>query len=221
MTWNPFNKTARLLAPATRSYERRLAEFGIDARSVFWRSDDYQLIRFETLYGFITAEDEARGGVSVADFGCGYGGFFDFLADSPALRGGTFRGYDISARMIDAARAHIDDPRAKFRVSTTVTEPADYVFACGTFNMRMGADEDEWADYVMASLRQLWSQTKKGLAFNLLRRDSDDHRSGVYPSLYYADGERFLRFCRREMSAEARVTDDRPVPDYSFYVRRE
>lgn len=211
-----FRKAARLLKPVARSYERRLAELGPDARAVFWKSENHQLVRFETLHQVFDPADEQAGGVSIADFGCGYGAFFDFLKDRPVLRGGSYVGYDMSRKMIDAARAQIRDPRARFIQQMTVTEPADYVFACGTYNMHMGADADEWADYVKHSLRELWAKTEKTLAFNLLRADADDR----YQGLYYADGDAFLDFCRREMSPRTEVTNDDPLPDYTFIVRR-
>ncbi|PIW30312.1 MAG: SAM-dependent methyltransferase, partial [Rhodospirillales bacterium CG15_BIG_FIL_POST_REV_8_21_14_020_66_15] len=130
-----FNKAARLLKPVARSYERRLAELGPDARAVFWKSEDHQLVRFESLYQVFDPADDAAGGISVADFGCGYGAFFDFLKDRPVLRGGRYVGYDMSRKMVEAARARIRDPRARFLQQITVTETADYVFACGTYNM--------------------------------------------------------------------------------------
>ena len=97
-----------------------------------------------------------------------------------------------------------------------MTEPADYVFACGTYNMHMGADGAEWGDYVKDSLRELWAKTNKMLAFNLLRADAVER----YQGLFYVDGVEFLNFCRTELSPRATVTNDDPLPDYTFIVRR-
>ncbi|MAN79408.1 MAG: SAM-dependent methyltransferase [Rhodospirillaceae bacterium] len=216
MTLFFFKKAARLLKPVARSYERRLAELGPDARAVFWKSEDHQLVRFERLYDVIDPADEQAGGISVADFGCGYGALFDFLKDSPALRGGTYVGYDMSSKMVEAARARIRDPRARFLQKITVTEPADYVFACGTYNMHMGANIDEWADYVKESLRELWAMTDKTFAFNLLRADAVER----YQGLFYVDGDEFLTFCKTELSPRTTMTNDTPLPDFTFIVRR-
>ncbi|MCF3630846.1 class I SAM-dependent methyltransferase [Thalassospiraceae bacterium LMO-SO8] len=216
MTLFFFKRAARLLKPVARSYERRLAELGPDARAVFWKSEDHQLVRFETLYQVIDDVDARAGGLSIADFGCGYGALFDFLKDTPALKGGRYVGYDMSKKMVEAARARIRDPRARFLQQITVTEPADYVFACGTYNMHMGADGAEWGDYVKDSLRELWAKTNKILAFNLLRADAVER----YQGLFYVDGGEFLNFCRTELSPRTTVTNDDPLPDYTFIVRR-
>ena len=211
-----FHKAARLLKPVARSYERRLAELGPDARAVFWKSEDHQLVRFETLYDVFDPADEDRGGVSVADFGCGYGAFFEFLKDRPVMAGGSYVGYDMSKKMVLAARAHIRDPRARFVQHLTVTEPADYVFACGTYNMHMGAGRLEWSDYVKGSLKDLWRRTRRTLAFNLLRADAPDR----YDGLFYADRADFETFCRDDLGGEVAVTNDDPMPDFTFTVRR-
>lgn len=211
-----FSKLSRMLKPVAQSYERRLDELGPDARAVFWRSEEHQLVRFETLYDVFSPEDQDAGGISIADFGCGYGAFFDFLKETPVMRGGTFVGYDMSRKMIEAARGRIRDPRARFIQQLTVTEPADYVFACGTYNMHMGADDGDWTDYIQQSLKELWAMTGKTLAFNLLRRGGGD----LFPGLYYANGDAYLNFCRAELSVNTTMTNDAPLPDYTFIVRR-
>ncbi len=211
-----FRRLTRLLQPVARSYERRLAELGPDARAVFWKSEEHQLVRFETLYDVFDAADQQAGGVSIADFGCGYGAFFEFLKDRAVLEDGRYVGYDMSRKMIDTARGRIRDPRARFIQQITVNEPADYVFACGTFNMHMGADDGEWTVYVKQCLSDLWAMTGRALAFNLLRDDSGER----YPGLYYADGRDFLDFCRRQLAPDTTMTNDAPLPDYTFVVRR-
>ncbi|MEK9672768.1 MAG: class I SAM-dependent methyltransferase [Rhodospirillaceae bacterium] len=216
MTLFFFRKMARLLNPALRSYDRRLDELGPEARAVFWKSEEHQLARFEKLFDVIDPVDQQAGGITIADFGCGYGALFDFLRDLPAMQGSAYVGIDMSRKMIDAARARIRDPRVRFLQQITVTEPADYIFACGTFNMHAGAADDEWGDYIRESLKRLWAMTGKALAFNLLRNDSGDD----FPGLYYADGPEFLEFCRRELSPDAEMTNDAPLPDYTFIVRR-
>ena len=66
------------------------------------------------------------------------------------------------------------------------------------------------------SLRELWDKTDKTLAFNLLRADAVEQ----YQGLFYVDGGEFLDFCRTELSPRATVTNDAPLPDYTFIVRR-
>jgi len=204
-----------MLEPVLAGYERQLALYGADPRALFWKDGERQTRRFQIL-SRLFAENDRRGGVAVADFGCGYGAFFDFLKDKPILDGGRYIGVDLSAKMIDEARRRIDDPRASFQRHMILAEDVDYTFACGTYNMSMGADRGEWADYVKASLKQLWSRTRKGLGFNMLSVDAAQQ----YPGLYYAEPGEFVDFCSRHITPDVSLSDDRPLPDWTIFVRR-
>lgn len=211
-----FMKAPRLLGPVARIYGRRLDECGATARGVFWKDEAWQIKRFERMAEVFDPEDAAAGGVTVNDFGCGYGAFFDFLAARPVMNGSRYIGYDISQEMIAACRDRITDPRAKFLRKMWATERADYTFACGTYNMYGRADGKEWLEYVEASLIQIWSKTGKALAFNMLRDDEPEQ----YQGLYYADAERMRRFCAANLTSTLDVFDERPMPDVTYFLRR-
>jgi len=209
-------RAPKLLAPVARIYGRRLDQCGATAKGVFWKGEVWQRRRFERLMEIIDDADMASGGVSINDFGCGYGAFFEYLAEYPVLRGSTYYGYDISQEMIAACRDRINDPRASFHRKMWASKHADYSFASGTYNLNGDADADQWQEYVEASLRQLWHRTGKALAFNMLRDDEEE----CYDGLYYADPEKVLRFCRKHLSEDVEMFDERPMPDVTFFVRR-
>lgn len=204
-----------MLEPVLSGYERQLALYGADPRALFWKDGERQARRFQNLIRLF-AEDDRRGGIIVTDFGCGYGAFFDFLEARPVMAGSRYIGVDLSAKMIDEARRRIQDPRATFQRHMILTEDTDYTFACGTYNMSMGADRGEWADYVKASLKQLWSRTRKGLGFNMLSADAAQQ----FPGLYYAEAGEFVDFCVGNLSPDVSLSDDRPLPDWTIFVRR-
>ena len=204
-----------MLEPVLESFERSLARYGADPRSAFWKNAEWQKRRYDILSRLFDEADR-QGGISITDFGCGYGAFFDYLKDRPVMAASRYIGIDISAGMINEAESRIRDPRAKFQRHLIATEDADYTFACGTYNMNQGAERAEWAAFIKASLTQLWSKTEKALGFNLLRADAPEK----FPGLYYADGEEFLEFCRDSLSPDVTLTDDRPLPDWTIFVRR-
>ncbi len=205
----------KLLAPVAVAYDRRYKQYGASPRGVFWKDENWQVRRFEVL-ACIFDDVDAAGGLTIHDFGCGYGAFFDFLRDRPEMYRSRYIGTEMSEALINAARARIGDPRATFRRRLVVTETTDYTFASGTFNMHLDADNEAWAEYVEASLVQLWVHTRKGLAFNMLRADAADRFDG----LYYADGEAVRDFCARQLSADVTITNDDPLPDFTVFVKR-
>jgi len=208
-------RSRSMLEPVLKTFNARLTQFGSDPRSAFWRNAEWQRRRYNILSGLFS-EDDRQGGLTITDFGCGYGAFFDYLKDRPVMDGSRYTGIDMSAAMIQQAQTTIEDTRATFQRHLIATEAADYTFVCGTYNMNMGADEDEWADYVKASLAQLWSKTNKALGFNMLRSDAPEK----YQSLYYADGEEFLDFCRNNLSPDVTYSNDNPLPDWTIFIRR-
>ncbi len=208
-------RSTSMLEPVLASFEQRLARFGADPRSAYWKNQEWQKRRYDIL-SRLFEEPDRQGGVTITDYGCGYGAFFDYLKDRPVMEGSRYIGIDISAAMLEEAESHTADERTTFQRHLIATETADYTFVCGTYNMNLGADRAEWADYVKASLEQLWSKTGKALGFNMLRADAPDQ----YPGLYYADGMEFVKFCNEALSPNVTYTDDRPLPDWTIFVRR-
>lgn len=204
-----------MLEPVLASFERRLRQFGAVPKSAFWKNKEWQTRRYDILSRLFDVADR-QGGITIIDYGCGYGAFFDYLQDRPVMDASRYIGIDMSAAMIAEAEARIRDPRVSFRRHLIATEDADYTFACGTYNMNLGADRDEWAAYVKASLSQLWSKTGKALGFNMLRADAPEK----YPGLFYADGREYLEFCKESLGPDVTFTEDRPLPDFTIFVRR-
>ncbi|MDA1088698.1 MAG: class I SAM-dependent methyltransferase [Proteobacteria bacterium] len=208
-------RSRSMLEPVLASFEKRVAQFGADPRSAFWKDEEWQKRRYDILSRLFDKPDR-QGGVSITDFGCGYGAFFDYLKDRPVMNDSRYIGIDMSAAMIEEAKANIIDPRASFQRHLIATETTDYTFVCGTYNMNLGADREEWANYVKASLEQLWSRTTKAMGFNMLRHDAPEQ----YRGLYYADGMEFVKFCNETLSSDVAYTDDRPLPDWTILIRR-
>lgn len=197
-------------------YGRRLDQCGTTAKGVFWRDDEWHVRRFERFAEVFDRSHAVSGGITINDLGCGYGAFFDYLAPLPVMHGSEYYGYDIAQEMIAACRDRIVDPRARFLRKMEATRPADYSFACGTYNLCGRADRNEWQAYVEDSLRQLWQQSNTAMAFNMLRDDEAEK----YDGLHYIDPVYIADFCRKNLSQDVVVFDERPMPDVTYFVRR-
>jgi len=209
-------QAARILAPLSVLYDLRLRECGPTARGVYWRDESGQRLRFEVLLGVVDLADD-RGGIAVNDLGCGYGALFDFIAERPFMRDGRYFGYDISEGMVREAARRIRDPRARFEQSLVATRVADYSFVSGSYNMKLDERDRDWAAYVEANLRDLWSKTRKGLAFNMLCAATKSRKEH---DLYYGDWKVFRNFCATELSPHVTVLRDYPLAEWTIYVHR-
>ena len=205
----------QMLYPVVRAYERRLNRYGPTAQGVFWKNQEWQFRRYVILEEILDDMAQA-GGITIHDFGCGYGSLFEYLSNKAVMARSRYIGTDVSQGMIDAAKARHRDPRAQFVCGVVAHEAADYTIVSGTYNMHMGADRQEWVEYIQASLKQLWRHTRRGLAFNMLSHDSNVQ----YDGLYYADPVQFLNFARESLSHNVEVAVDPPLPDFTIFVRR-
>ena len=203
----------RFFANLDRYFERTLREHGPTARGVDWNSDDSQRIRFEQLLRV----QQGSGAFSLNDYGCGVGALATFLHE----RGheGDYRGFDISERMVEAARGeHARCARCSFVTSSAELSPADYTVASGVFNLRLDVGDDAWRAYVLDTLADIDRVSVGGFAFNMLTRYSDADR--MRPDLYYGDPAFFFDHCKDTYSRNVALLHDYDVYEFTIIVRK-
>jgi SAM-dependent methyltransferase len=193
-------------------YSARLAEHGATPRGVDWNSAESQELRFAQLLRVCDLERP----FVLGDYGCGYGALVDYLA----ARGCPFsyRGYDISADMVGAARArHAGRPDCVFATDEGVLAGADYVVASGIFNVKLGADAATWQDHVLACLDRFAALARRGFAFNALTRYSDPER--MRDDLYYPDPCFLFDHCKRRYARNVALLHDYGLYEFTILVR--
>ena len=197
-------------------YTKNLHDYGIGPKSVGWKDESSQLLRFEKLVHVIDMKAES-GGISVNDLGCGYGAMFRYLAQIPSLRLTRYYGYDISEQMLAQANQFVADPRAKFIKSPRATHKADYSFVSGTFHVKQEASDELWSEYIKEMLMHLAEISIRGFAFNAITTYVDWKQE----NLYYADPFLFFDFCRRNISRYVSLLHDYPLFEWTMIVRKE
>ena len=205
----------RVLDTVENVYRRAFQRYGATHEGVGWIDPEGQRLRFQIL-AQLCGPEAAGGGMTVIDLGSGYGAMFEMLADHPALAGGRYIGYDMSADFIAAARQRLADPRASFVQGHAPGEAADYAFASGTYNIKMLNPTDSWREYIEASLRDLWAKSRRGLAFNMMGPEAEPREH----TFYYGDPDYFAGFCRGEMTENIELRDDYGLPEWTLFVRR-
>ena len=125
-----------------------------------------------------------------------------------------YRGYDLSEKMLEAAREHVGD-NAELVRSDRITERADYSFACGIFNTKLDSTDAEWLDYMKSVIVNLKEHSDRGFAFNSLTTYVDyreDHH-------FYGDPSELFRFCKQEISPRVTLLHDYPLWEWTSAVR--
>ena len=201
------------LSGVSSLYERSLKEHGATPMGVGWRDEASQALRFEKLLSLINPSRESEP-LTINELGCGYGALADWIVAS-GLRLHLFRGYDISADMLDQARARISSTSTEWIQGNTLDQMADYSFTSGIFNVRLDNDVESWRRYVEKSIGNLRAYSRRGFAFNLLSTYVDYRER----HLFYGDPLYFFDFCKRTCSRHVALLHDYPLYEWTISVR--
>jgi SAM-dependent methyltransferase len=193
--------------------EDRLADKGVGPAGVYWRDRETMNLRFDQILAVCQHEREP---FTVNDLGCGYGALYTRLREC-ALPVAGYTGYDISARMLEAAARHVADPAATFVQAARLDRHADYSFACGIINMPApGVNDEAWTRYVESVIRDLAAWSRRGFAINSLSTYVDFRQ----PNLYYGDPLYFFDFCKRHIARRVSLLHDADNWEWTLFVRQ-
>lgn len=205
---------SKLMNDVADYYAGKLADHGETPHGVDWNGTEGQILRFDQLSRIITGSMTP---FSICDLGCGYGAFYEYLRG----RGISFQftGVDVAADMIEAARRrNADSGNARFIVGSEPDEQVDYVVASGIFNVRLGRTNEEWLDYVKATLQTMDRNSRRGFAFNCLTSYSDAEK--MRETLYYADPCQLFDLCKHQFSRHVALLHDYGLYEFTILVRK-
>jgi SAM-dependent methyltransferase len=211
-----FKEADKYLNKVEKLYTKNWQSYGSDSRSVGWKDEKGQNLRFHKLVQVIEERNDITE-ITVNDYGCGYGAMFKYLDKLPNIRLTKYYGYDISKEMLTAAGQYVNDERAQFINSKYISFNADYSFVSGTFNVRFDASGDVWREFIEETLLKMGGMSKRGFAFNLLSIYVDWQEQ----HLYYGDPHYFFDFCRTRISKYVSLLHDYPLYEWTICVRAE
>jgi len=195
-------------------FDEKAKRHGAVFQSVDWNSLERQKIIFQQL---LKIWPDSREAASVIDYGCGYGALLDFLKEHYNLS--AYIGYDFSESMIEnAIRTHSYQEEYCFTTDLERLQQVDYVIAAGILGMKMQASEEEWKNYCLQTLNQLWALSRQGIAFNSLTIYSD--REKMRPDLYYEDPCLLFDYCKKNFSRNVALLHDYNFYEFTILVRR-
>lgn len=196
-------------------YAKKLEIYGATPQGVDYNGPDAQNIRFKQLVKVI---DPSRP-FTVIDYGCGYGGLFDFMH---AL-GWQFEyyGVDLIESMVTTGRAlHKDFPNAHFTTNEAEVPPAEYLLAGAIFNVKLDIPLEDWRDMTLETLWRMNKLCTRGFSFNMLTNYSDPERMAQRPDLFFGDPLFYFDYCKRNFSRDVALLHDYQLYDFTILVRK-
>lgn len=194
-------------------YSENIEKYGIDSRAVGWNSEDSQYLRFEKLLQVI--EDKSQS-FTINELGCGYGELYKYLKNKN-YNFSSFNGYDISQPMLDSCKLYLNDPKnLKLFNSSNIKSVADYTVTSGIFNVNYGVKNTKWEEYIKETLKDMFSNSKKGISFNMLTSYVEYEAE----NLFYADPMKYFDFCKSKLSKSVTLLHDYPLYEWTLIVKK-
>ena len=161
------------------SYTNRLMKYGNSPQGLFWKNSFTQIHRFELIITALNKYYNLKQ-FTVCDIGCGYGKFFEFLRDKLKKSTFQYQGCDLNNKLIDYCTKNYSDKNCKFYKKSSPKDIVDFSVMSGTFNLSVTDDIKIWEKYILKNLTNIWKQTNKIKAFNLLNQNERKIEQGLY-----------------------------------------
>lgn len=201
------------LSKIEKLYSENFEKFGIDSKSVGWNSPESQQLRFEKLMSVVS--DPLHKEFSVNELGCGYGELFKYC-EINNYKLNRFNGYDISEKMLEAAKTYINSDKAEYYKESKIVTKADYTITSGIFNVKFEEHKHNWENHIKDTLKNMFENSNIGISFNLLTKYVDFEAE----NLYYADPLYYFDFCKKELSRYVNLIHDYKLYEWTIVVKR-
>ena len=161
------------------SYTNRLMKYGNSPQGLFWKNSFTQIHRFELIITALNKYSDLKK-FTICDIGCGYGKFFEFLRDKLKKSTFQYKGCDLNNKLIDYCTKNYSDKNCKFYKKSSPQGMVDFSVISGTFNLSVTNNIKIWERYILKNLTNIWKQTNKIMAFNLLHQNEKNIKQGLY-----------------------------------------
>ena len=208
---------ALLEAQINSEYSRRFEKFGPTAKGVFWASTTRQERRFEIILNEIQKISQNHIVLEIADIGCGYGSFADYLNRNHDKSKFNYEGFDINPKFIKHCHSKFSKENLRFKIDSKPSSKKDFVTMSGTYNLATTTNVSLWEQYLFSCLSECWSYTKTAMIFNLQTSKKSKISS---QNIYYANASKVLDFCVSKLGPTRIVRDNSLENDATFTVVR-
>ena len=208
---------ALLEAEIKSQYSKRFQRFGATPKGVFWVSTERQETRFDLIFKEIQKISPKQTVLDIADIGCGYGSFADYLFTKLNRSEFKYEGLDINEDLIEHCNRNFLESNLRFAVGGKPSSDKDFIIMSGTYNLATTKNVSLWEKYLFDCLSECWACTKLAMIFNL--QTSKTRKIGSQ-NIYYAKTSDIIDFCVANLGP-TRITRDASLEnDVTFTIVR-
>jgi len=140
-------------------YKKSIKKYGATAEGVHWNSEYTQMVRFEVISSLLGDVNN----LVIADAGCGFGHFYDYLVDNKKLPK-RYIGLELHEKMVEYSKQKGLDVY-KCDVLRDGLPEADYYVASGSLNLLHPFE-------TLLFIRRMRQHARVGVIFNMLKGNS-------------------------------------------------
>ena len=174
------------------SYTSRLIKYGNNPKGLFWKNSFTQIHRFELILSALNKHNNLKK-FTICDIGCGYGKLLEFLKKKLNKSTFQYQGCDLNSTLIEYCTKNYSNKNFKFYKQSSPKGSVDFSVMSGTYNLSVTKDIKMWEKYIFKNLINIWKQTNKVMAFNLLHHNEKK----IEQNLYYTDKNWIKNICEQ------------------------
>lgn len=208
-------KASHIIGAVATYYSDKVQSYGATPEGVDWNGAESQTLRFKQLSKLLP--ENATTPYSLADLGCGYGAFAEYLQRHFTTF--QYTGYDISSDMCESASKRLEQfLNTQIICSDRIEQQFDFIVASGIFNVRLDYDDTAWFDHITSVLDNMNSCSVKGFSFNCLTTYSDKPK--MRDHLHYADPAKLFNWCKKKYSHNVALLHDYDLYEFTILVKK-
>lgn len=193
-------------------YKNCFDNHGDNHLGVDWPNYEDTLIRYKVMLDLIN--DKSK--VSLLDFGCGLGHLYEFILNEKKENKIIYNGLDINENFYNHCIKKYPEVNFFLRdININDKIPNfDYIVCNGTFTEKMDLTHEDMFNSMSTILKNLWSKTNKGIAFNVMSKLVDWERG----DLFHVSLDEIGLFLKNNLSRNFVIRNDYKLYEYTIYV---
>ena len=176
-----------------------------------------QMMRWDEQLLMVThGEYEKLNNMSILDFGCGTGDFYQFLKEKGIQA--QYTGMDVVPESIAIAKEK--SPEASFEVCDIMADEIDkiwdYAFMSGIFNFRSNFSSEQILHTMQEVLRKVYSHVRVGICFNFI----SDYVNFTESQMAYYNPMKVMKYCIENLSRRVEMAHHYNKCDVCVWVSK-
>jgi SAM-dependent methyltransferase len=195
-------------------YKECFLKHGDNHLGVDWPNKEDTIKRHEVMYDIIKEDNTKINEVTILDFGCGLGHFYEWLLTKDIRP--HYYGLDINTEFYNACKMkYPNNTFYNLDILTTEELPTfDYIIINGVFTEKKDLTQKEMMNFFKSVIKKLWDKCNKGLSFNLMSKHVDWERE----DLFHVSLDELGWFLKDNLSRNFTIRNDYKLYEYTTYV---